>query len=1343
MPEFIEGWGGLEGASNYKVMKKNLIILIIANLVFTASYSQSKNEGKQSQSSDNSKPTVYMIGTSHLDTQWQWTIQTSINTYIPTTLTDNFKLFEKYPGYKFSYEGAIKYMFMKEYYPKDYERVKDYVATGQWNICGSSLDAGDVNIPSPEAVIRSILLGQNFYKHEFNKKSYDIYLPDCFGFGYALPTIMNHCGLKGFSTCKLAWGSPVGIPFDVGAWQGVDGSKVFAAINPSHYISSFRGDLSRNTGWLDQANKVGKLSGAYISYNYFGIGDRGGAPEDATVDCIMQSMKSDGLLKVMNVPADLPSQLISNAQLEKMPQYRGELLTSPHGVGCYTSQSAMKRWNQKNELLADAAERASVMADWLGAAKYPKARFDEAWTRFLWHQFHDDLTGTSIPEVYHFSWNDELLSQKTFASILENAAGGITNVLDTRVKGLALVVYNPLSIEREDMVEAELSVPSTMNGIKVIDKTGKEVPSQIITSNGKKLKILVLAKMAPVSFEVFDVQVSDKKSEMSTGLNISGNMLENSQYKVMLDKNGDVSSIFRKDLKKELLKEPIRLQLLNDTSAQWPAWEIMPRSLSQAPRTFVDNPIIKIVENGPVRICLEVTRKKESSTFVQRISLSAGNAGNSVVFDNHVNWNTLATLLKASFSLSSSNPKATYDLGIGTIERGNNTPKLYEVPAQQWADITDANNSFGVTVMTDCKHGWDKPADNTLRLSLVRTPSTFGFFADESTNDLGIHDFKFAVQGHKNNWREGLSQWEAAKLNQPLIAFQSNVHEGNLGKSFSLAQVSTNQVSVKALKLAENSDEIIIRVQELFGKDIKKVTIIFPVNILTVKEVNGIEEEIGKLSNQKNQFTFDLKSYQPKAFAIKLNKSPVSVAPKTSVPLALDYDIDGISTDENRTDGNFDNQGYTYPAELMPSKLVCDDIQFNLGPKEDGKKNFLSCNGERISLPTGDFNSISILASALKDKKVFFEIDGQKQEVEIPYYSGNIGQWDSRERADNYKSGNYVNGKFVSNNIYLKPAFVKRTPVAMYTTHRHDGANGENEAYVFCYLFKLTLNIPKDAKMLTLPSDPDVRIAAISIANDPAINTKPTQPLYDLPDRLPNLKIKLVTVAGSAYDPELTQVEIEPQTPESSIFYSLDGSTPDDTSMKYGKPFRITKSATIQAVEYTNGKPVSTIAFKEYYNPELLSSQNLSDLKPGLKYSYYEDNDKKPWEFVPDFSKLTPQKQGVVNSFVFPDVVRKNNYGLTYKGYLNIPVMDGVIGIYTFTVNCDEAAKLYIDDKLIVNNDGIHVWATDASGKASLGAGMHKIALHYFKPEGDKALEVYIEGPGVIKQVLPAGMLWY
>jgi alpha-mannosidase len=125
-----------------------------------------------------------------------------------------------------------------------------------------------------------------------------------------------------------------------------------------------------------------------------------------------------------------------------------------HGVGCYTSQAAMKRFNRENELLGTAAEQAAVAAELLAGLPYPRERLREAWIRVLWHQFHDDLTGTSIPQAYQFSWNDELVSANQFAAVLTSSVAAVASRLDTRGEGIPLIVYNPLGFGQEGPVEA-------------------------------------------------------------------------------------------------------------------------------------------------------------------------------------------------------------------------------------------------------------------------------------------------------------------------------------------------------------------------------------------------------------------------------------------------------------------------------------------------------------------------------------------------------------------------------------------------------------------------------------------------------------------------------------------------------------------------------------------------------------------------------------------------------------------------------------------------------------------------------------------------------------------------
>ncbi len=394
--------------------------------------------------SSTTTPTLHVIATSHLDTQWRWTFRDTINRYLPRTLRENFNLFEKYPHYRFSFEGAFRYMLIKEYFPEDYERLKRYVAEGRWNVIGASVDAGDVNTVSPESLIRQALYGNGFFKREFGKVSRDIFLPDCFGFGWTLPSIAAHCGLKGFSTSKLEWGSSRGIPFSIGFWEGVDGNGVVAQINPGQYSFGIKDDVSRDEKWAARIDENGRAFGAPVEFKYFGLGDTGGAPDEASVEWLEKAITGDGPLRVVSAAADELCQQFTPEQIARMPRHRDEFLLIEHGVGTYTSNGAMKLLNRRNELLADAAERAATLAHVLGVAPYPAEVLAEAWTRVLANQMHDILPGTSIPEAYHLSWNDEFVSLNQFEGVLRDSIAAIAAGMDTRpAKGwLPVLVFS-------------------------------------------------------------------------------------------------------------------------------------------------------------------------------------------------------------------------------------------------------------------------------------------------------------------------------------------------------------------------------------------------------------------------------------------------------------------------------------------------------------------------------------------------------------------------------------------------------------------------------------------------------------------------------------------------------------------------------------------------------------------------------------------------------------------------------------------------------------------------------------------------------------------------------------
>jgi alpha-mannosidase len=1148
-------------------------------------------------------PTLYVVPYAHLDTQWRWEMPQTISEYLLKTLRVNFDYMDKYPHYVFNWTGSNRYRLMKEYFPNDYARMTKYVAEGRWFPAGSSVEEGDVNLPSAEGIFRQVLYGNEYFRKDFGKASAEYMLPDCFGFPASLPSILAHAGVKGFSTQKLnaQWQpapkiggpdsperTPEGIPFNVGIWVGPDGKGVLAALNPGGYGSSVYTDLSNEPGppapppqlsseqkahltpeqlrvlerpreteqnWVKRIDLNGNVTGVFADYHYVGTGDIGGAAHESTVkllEAIVDKSETvlpapprpffgqgtapmtestgpmvrvgEGPVHVVMAAADQMFNDITPGMQARMPTYKGDLELINHSAGSLTSQAYQKRWIIKNELLADAAEKASVAAEWMGSRTYPQQRLNDAWTLELGGHFHDIGAGTATPRSYQYAWNDDIIAANQFAGILTNATEAIASGLNTQTKGVPIVVFNPLNIVREDVIEADVVFPhGTPKAVRVFDQDGREVRSQIEAG-----KVLFVAKAPSVGYAVYDVQPAESLSSASN-LKVTNSSLENDRYRVHLDQGGDVSSVYDKALKKELLSGPIRLAISTDTPKIYPAWNMEFEQEQAAPRSYVGGTAnVRIKENGPVRISLEVTRETEGSKFVQTVSLSAGDAGNRVEFGNAIDWKTLNANLKVSFPLAASNGDATYNWDLGTVQRPNAQERQFEVASHRWIDLTEKSGSFGITILTDCKNGSDKPNDNTLRLTLMRSPgmqpSINGrpqAYTDQANQDWGHHEFLFGLAGHTGDWRETQTDWQAYRLNDPLIAFGTSKHSGSLGKSFSLLHLNNTRIRVLALKKAEATDEIILRMVELDGKPAQNVRVSFASPVNAAREVNAQEQPVGSASINDGALTTSFGPYQPRTFALHLGSPTSKLTSVHSQPVALHYDLAVASNDDTKTDGGgFDGNGNAMPAEMMPTKISYHDVQFNLAPAKTGSPNAVVAKGQTIDLPVGHYNRVYILAASSDgDQKAEFRVGPTAVHLNIQDWSGFIGQWDTRiwkspPDRDWAISANHAvwppvdeqqreqrpqSPRYPEDYVGLEAGYVKPADLAWYASHHHT-ADGLNQPYQYSYLFAYSIELSGEVKTLTLPNNDKIRILAVSAAEeDPGVT--PVQPLYDTLNR--------------------------------------------------------------------------------------------------------------------------------------------------------------------------------------------------------------------------------------------------
>ena len=261
-------------------------------------------------------------------------------------------------------------------------------------------------------------------------------------------------------------------------------------------------------------------------------------------------------------------------------------------------------------------------------------------------------------------------------------------------------------------------------------------------------------------------------------------------------------------------------------------------------------------------------------------------------------------------------------------------------------------------------------------------------------------------------------------------------------------KVSNPRIRVLALKKAEQSDEIIVRLAELDGKPQRDVKISFNTAIISAREVNGQEQPVASTPVIDGALVTSFSAYQPRTFAVKLAAARTKVASVRSVPVALHYDLATASNDGTPSVGGFDGKGNALPAEMLPEQITFNDVQFRLAAAKTGSPNAVVAKGQTIDLPEGRYNRVYVLAaSADGDQKAAFEVAKKKVELNIQNWGGFIGQWDDRQWSS----------KDTSNDDYgemtgIKPGYIKRADLAWYCSHHHNAA-GENVPYAYSYLF--------------------------------------------------------------------------------------------------------------------------------------------------------------------------------------------------------------------------------------------------------------------------------------------------
>ncbi|MBI3789093.1 MAG: alpha-mannosidase, partial [Ignavibacteriales bacterium] len=663
---------------------------------------------------------IHLVAQSHIDVVWLWTLK-EVKRKCGRTFSTALRLMEEFPEFTFAQSQAQLYEYTKENYPELYKEIKQRVIEGRWHPIGSTWVEPDCNIPNGESLIRQIFYGKRFFKSEFNVESDTLWLPDTFGYSWALPQILKKSGIKYFFTTKLTWNDANKFPHNTFWWQGVDGTKILTHIPPIGLEGSVTPkDLRKSWESLEAKEEFPH------TVQTFGFGDGGGGPTKEQIETSKIYRTIIGL-----PPSTLSSVSAFFKQAEEqgkvLPLWTDELYLEKHR-GTYTTHGWIKKENRQAEILLYNAELLATLSMLFGkgsfAGKYPQQKLEGAWKKLLLNQFHDILPGSAIEEAYEDARRDFSEVRSTCNALIEQASSAFMQKEKKNAKGFHFSVFNALSWRRSEYVT--LTVKSDERNFVVADNSGKVLEYQIGDRKKGLVSILCyIENIPPFSFVPIVVTPSAEKPAPSAPWKLSNRVIETPLFKLRLDSKGQFSSIYDKSLRRELVAKGGRanqLQTFKDTPKQWDAWDIEPDYRNKELDLFKFKSA-KIVEQGPLRAVIRMQFQSENkSTITQDVLLY--HKLQRIDFSISVNWREKHVLLKAAFPFNVKTNAATYEIQFGALKRTTKPTDSwqkakFEVPAQQWADVSEAK--FGVSLLNDSKYGYDA-SQSTLRLTLIRSP---------------------------------------------------------------------------------------------------------------------------------------------------------------------------------------------------------------------------------------------------------------------------------------------------------------------------------------------------------------------------------------------------------------------------------------------------------------------------------------------------------------------------------------------------------------------------------------------------------------------------------------------
>jgi alpha-mannosidase len=765
---------------------------------------------------------LHMIGNAHIDAPWLWPLSET-TAVVHSTFRSALDRLREDPQVTMTSSSSQFYEWIAQSDPAMLAEIRKRVEEGRWALVGGWWVEPDVNIPNGESLIRQGLYGQQSLLRLFGRRAITGYNPDSFGHTGSLPQILKLQGMPNYVFMRPN-AAEKSLPSSLFWWQGIDGTKALTFRIPYSYEDP--GDVRTH-----MLKEIDLLHGQLMrdDMEFYGIGDHGGGPTKLNLSSIHHIQEEKGAPQLLfSTPDRYFAELRKKSIIQQIPTVADDL--QHHSVGTYTAGSELKKLNRSTEATLVAAEKLAAIGAVSWGAAYPKNDFAQAWKKVLLLQFHDSMAATTLPSYFEAERDGFGRARDIAHDAMYSAAQRLAwQIPTTDPDSKYLVLFNPHAWATDLRIEYDLGWNTKASSV-LEDEQGKPIAFQWIeatTTVSDRVGLAASVNVPAMGYRQIRLhKVAEQRAQAESPLHVDDSQLENEHVRFSLYADGTIG-LYDKANQVEVLRSAdkhggggMRAVVIDDPSD---TWSHHVRSYDRELGAFEFRGA-KVIERGPLRGRIRAHYAYGASRMTVDYLLYADAC--EMELRVSLDWQEHQKMLKFAFPVNVEQPKATYEIADGAIQRDTNGD---ENPGQRWIDVTGhiQGKAYGLALVNDSKYGYSVDGSE-MRLSVARAavfahhePRKLEPGLDYQWMDQGVQTFRIDLVPHPGPWQAADLTRTAEKLVTEVPIIYQGIHPGTRPGSGSFLEVDAKDVVVSTIKQAEDGTDTIIRAYETSGTGVR------------------------------------------------------------------------------------------------------------------------------------------------------------------------------------------------------------------------------------------------------------------------------------------------------------------------------------------------------------------------------------------------------------------------------------------------------------------------------------------------------------------------------------------